>query len=91
LNAAFHAPVVLLHHIIEVSAGTNPHSLVKDLTTFLQFLYSTMRGSVGIECDGKWITMLQQSMSKQRFRGTHIPALAQEEIHCLAVLVDRPI
>jgi hypothetical protein len=59
LNAVLQASVILLDHIVEVSARAHTHLLMENLTAVFELLYGPMRCSVSIKGDGERIAVLQ--------------------------------
>src|SRR6202140_5836336 len=85
-----HSPMVLLHQIVQVLAGSNLDATRK-FAAFFHLPHRTMRSSIGVQRDlGGHPSVLHRAAEK-RFGGVYVPVPAEKEIHRLACFVDGPV
>jgi hypothetical protein len=82
--------MILLHHIVQVFAGPNPYSAAHATLRF-QFTNRLMRGGVAVQSDHTRWAVVSHSLAEEPLGSSHIAMFAQQEVHCLAVLVDGTI
>ena len=89
-NPLLHTAMILLHDVVQVFTGPNPHAPTHASGRF-QFPNRPMRSGVPVESDHPWRAIVSDYLAEEPFRRTHIPPFTQEEIHASPVLVHGSI
>ena len=89
-DSLLHSPMVLLHQIVQVLAGSNPDATRK-FAVVLHLPHRTMRGRIGVQRDFRGHASVLHRAAKKRFGGVHVSVPTEKEIHRLARFVDGAI
>src|SRR5215469_3902680 len=89
-DSLLHSPMVLLHHMVQVLAGSNLDASRK-FAVVLHLPHRTMRGRIGVQRDLRGHASVLHRAAQKRFGGVHVPAPAEKEIDCLTRFVDRTV
>src|SRR5262249_11027260 len=89
-NPLFYPSMILLHDIVQIFAGSDPHT-TRHATLGFQFPDGPMRSGIGVESDHAWRSIVSDCFVEETLGGGHIPTFAQQKVHCSPVFVDRSI
>src|SRR6266851_3338514 len=89
-DSLLHSPMVLLHQIVQVLAGSNLDATRK-FAAFFHLPHRTMRSSIGVQRDLCGHPSVLHRAAEKRIGGVYVPVLAEKEIHRLACFVDGPV
>src|ERR1700681_529690 len=84
------SPMVLLHQIVQVLAGSNLDATRK-FGAFFHLPARTLLSRIGGQPAFRGHTSVLHRAAEKRFGGVYVPVPAKKEIHRLACFVDGPI
>src|SRR5215469_15215646 len=89
-DSLLHSPMVLLHHMVQVLAGSNLDASRK-FAVVLHLPHRTMRGRIGVQRDLRGHASVLHRAAQKRFGGVHVSVPTEKEIHRLARFVDGAV
>src|SRR5450432_167518 len=89
-DSLLHSPMVLLHQVVQVLAGSNLDATRK-FAVCLHLPHRTMRGRIGVQRDLRGHASVLHCAAQKRFGGVHVPVPAQKEIDRLARFVHGAV
>jgi len=89
-NPLFYPAMILLHDIVQVFTGSDPHT-TRHATLAFQFPEGPMRSGIGVQSDHAWRSILSDCFAEETFGGGHISAFAQQKVHGSPMFVDGSI
>ncbi len=89
-DSLLHSPMVLLHQIVQLLAGSNLDATRK-FAVFLHLSHCPVRGRIGVQRDLRGHAGVLHRAAQKRFGGVYVPVLAEKEIDRLARFVDRAL
>jgi len=85
-----HSPMVLLHQIVQVLAGSNLDATRK-FAIFLHLSHRPVRGRIGVQRNLRWHASVLHCAAQKRFGGIHVPVPGEKEIDRLTGFVDGSV
>lgn len=82
--------MILLHHIVQVFAGSNSHAPTHESCCF-QFPNRPVRSSVPVQSDHARCSIVPNRLPEEPLGGSHIAVLAEQEVDGLPEFIDRTI
>ncbi len=82
--------MILLNHVIQVLAGPDERLSGQDALD-LQYGDGLMGRLTAVECDLPRSLMISDRLLEEAYGSRFIPILAQQEIDCLTLLIDRAV
>src|SRR5712691_2069669 len=89
-DSLLHSPMVLLHKIVQVLAGSNLDATRK-FAILLHLSHCPVRGRIGVQRDLRGYPSVLHRAAEKRFGGVYVPVPAEKEIDRLTRFVDGPV